>query len=709
MIAAGLLVVCADLVARALALDRIADPVDREAARGVWDAFLGDLRTTGWLLSGSGAVVAAAAASLIRPVDVEGPLVAAWRIVVTEPARPALRLVRGAGLVVVGVLVVLQPMTAVRLAATLAGVYVLYKGVEAIMHVLARPPAPEPADAPARRRRRRPSPRVAVSVLAAVLVGAACTAFVGTGGAAAPAADLSRCNGLAVLCDRPLDEVTFPATHNAMSAPQPGWFSSLQEEPIAVQLADGIRGLLLDTHYGDRLSDGRVRTAFDSPADIAAAVKQDGVSEQSAAAALRLRARLGFRGEGDRGMYLCHTFCELGATPLRDALDQIQSFLVTNPGEVLDRRQPGRRHARGLRRRDRDAGLADYAITPPAAGEAWPTLRELIDSDRRLLVMAEDEAGAAPWYQPAYERLLQETPYEFPRPADLLDPARLPASCEPNRGPDTAPLFLLNHWVGTDPAPRPSNAARVNAYEPLLRRAARASRSAGGAPTCSRSTSTCRATCSGSRHAERGWRAPPPRPRAARAAPAARALHPLRGGARRRARLPDRAALRPARRVRDRGDRRLGGRRGPALRPPGGAAHRRPARSVARADARRARPAGRACPPRRAGADRPAPADRARAGRRRAERRGRRRDLLFVTTAALRRRDPELEALLAHGAGHHRGLHPVATALVWWLSLPGEVLAAAYGALRRLQDGWPGGSGRSPSCSPSCCCSGRCW
>ena len=58
--------------------------------------------------------------------------------------------------------------------------------------------------------------------------------------------------------------------------------------------------------------------------------------------------------------------------------------------------------------------------------------------------------------------------------------------------------------------------------------------------------------------------------------------------------------------------------------------------------------------------------------------------LLFVTTAALRRRDPELEALLAHELGHHRGLHPVATALVWWLSLPGEVLAAAYGALRRL-------------------------
>ena len=36
-----------------------------------------------------------------------------------------------------------------------------------------------------------------------------------------------------------------------MSAPLPGWFSSEQDRPIAAQLDAGIRGLLLDTHYGD--------------------------------------------------------------------------------------------------------------------------------------------------------------------------------------------------------------------------------------------------------------------------------------------------------------------------------------------------------------------------------------------------------------------------------------------------------------------------
>ena len=34
-------------------------------------------------------------------------------------------------------------------------------------------------------------------------------------------------------------------------------------------------------------------------------------------------------------MYLCHTFCELGSTPLGDVLDDIHDFLVTHPEDVL--------------------------------------------------------------------------------------------------------------------------------------------------------------------------------------------------------------------------------------------------------------------------------------------------------------------------------------------------------------------------------------
>ena len=54
--------------------DRFHDPDERAAAGAVWAAFLGDLRTFGWVLVGSGGLAAAAAASLVRPVAIEGTL-----------------------------------------------------------------------------------------------------------------------------------------------------------------------------------------------------------------------------------------------------------------------------------------------------------------------------------------------------------------------------------------------------------------------------------------------------------------------------------------------------------------------------------------------------------------------------------------------------------------------------------------------------------
>jgi hypothetical protein len=253
-----------------------------------------------------------------------------------------------------------------------------------------------------------------------------------------------------------------------MSAPLPGWLAAEQDHSIGDQLAGGIRGLLLDTHYADKLSNGRVRTVVGG--DAARAQQQDGISQESIDAALRLRERLGFRGEGERGMYLCHTFCELGATPLSDVLTEIHDFLATHQQDVVVMINQDYVTPADFVKAADDAGLSPYVFTPPG-GPKWPTLRKLISTGRRLVVLAENHAGAAPWYQLAYQRLTEETPYTFKRPALLTDPADLPASCEPNRGPARAPLFLVNHWVSTDPIPLSRDAATVNAYAPLLRRA----------------------------------------------------------------------------------------------------------------------------------------------------------------------------------------------------------------------------------------------
>jgi hypothetical protein len=84
------------------------------------------------------------------------------------------------------------------------------------------------------------------------------------------------------------------------------------------------------------------------------------------------------------------------------------------------------------------------------------------------VILAENHAGAAPWYQLAYQRLVQETPFHFDSAAELIAASEV---CPPKRGPASAPLFLLNHWVTTAPVQRPSDAAKVNAYAPLLARA----------------------------------------------------------------------------------------------------------------------------------------------------------------------------------------------------------------------------------------------
>jgi len=264
--------------------------------------------------------------------------------------------------------------------------------------------------------------------------------------------------------------VVLAATHNSMSVRLPGWYSSELEKPIADQLRDGVRGLLIDTHYADRLPNGKVRTYFGSREELQRRTRLDGVSPDAIDAAARIRERLGFEGKGERGMYLCHSFCELGATGLDSVLADLRTFLVANPGAVVVVINQDYVKPEDFVRAVEDADLEELAYTGPVSG-SWPTLREMVDSGERVVFLAENRAGGAPWYHLAYETITEETPYAFKKVAQLTDPDEIDKSCEPNRGPDGAPVFLLNHWITTDPVPLPSNASKVNAYGPLLARA----------------------------------------------------------------------------------------------------------------------------------------------------------------------------------------------------------------------------------------------
>jgi hypothetical protein len=294
---------------------------------------------------------------------------------------------------------------------------------------------------------RRPR-RWACAALAA-LIGAAATGCGGSHGAGAAA---GRCNGSEALCSRPLEDVVFPGTHNSFAASdEPGWHFANQTYPIPRQLRDGIRAFLLDVHYGVRdPANGRVRT------DLAAeGSDRNKVAEQLPASALRVADRVAGgvglgRLKGTSEPFLCHTLCELGAEPLERELRAIASFLKNNPGQVLvviveDYVPPST-----IERAFGATGLTRYAETL-AMHSKLPTLGQLVDSDRRLLVFAEEGGGSPPWYMPAFD-FIQDTPLGALHPAQL--------SCARYRGTSASPLLLINHWIPPFP-PSPTLNAQI--------------------------------------------------------------------------------------------------------------------------------------------------------------------------------------------------------------------------------------------------------
>ena len=112
------------------------------------------------------------------------------------------------------------------------------------------------------------------------------------------------------------------------------------------------------------------------------------MSQAALDAALRIRERIGFSGEGERGMYLCHTFCELGGTPLASILDDIHDFLVSHPNQVLLIINQDSVTPKDFVGAVKQAGLSDLAYTPPAHG-AWATLGQMIDRNKRVVASSQ--------------------------------------------------------------------------------------------------------------------------------------------------------------------------------------------------------------------------------------------------------------------------------------------------------------------------------
>lgn len=259
------------------------------------------------------------------------------------------------------------------------------------------------------------------SLVCAVFVTLSACALAGGGEGELDQELAQACNRHPALCARSVADVAFPTTHNSFStsASFTTGFTN-QNRDIGRQLADGIRGFMLDTYWHKPL--------FKSARAV-----------------------------------MCHGNCTLGGyVDLVPELAKIRTFLASRPNEVVmlfieqHSLTPAQfSSAIGA------AGLLGEVYTHPSPSAPWPTLGELIAARRRLIVFyATDEAELSrpAWYHRMRDEIV-ETPYAYKTTSQF--------ACNKDRGNPNAQLYFVNHFL-SDPAGWERLAKQANRWDVVL-------------------------------------------------------------------------------------------------------------------------------------------------------------------------------------------------------------------------------------------------
>jgi hypothetical protein len=419
-----------------------------------------------------GGLLVASAGALLPQVDVGDHARTAVSFATRRPKATGWAVVRALVVIAVGLLIVLFPTISSQVVAVVAGLVVLFYGVTELDVIAERSRAQDEAEQAAARagtedvpEKRRSPVRWLIPVAAATVGLLVLAALIIPGNLpqndtiqSASAVNTTACNGYDALCDVPFDEVVIPASHNSMSIADGTWFLAENPKDMVESLDDGIRGLLVDTWYGQPTADGGAITAPESLAGAEAeltATYGKGVVASIQRTIDRVRRS---KPSGPTEPYFCHTVCEIGSEPMAPVMDRLNDWMDAHPREVIvlfiqDTVTPADTDA-VLRK----AGLADKAYVHPDGAE-WPTLREMIDANKRLLVLMENEGGGDqyPYLHQGFD-LVQDTEYSVKTAADF--------ECSLKRGEPDSPLFSVNHWLANFDR-LISSAEEVNAYDVL--------------------------------------------------------------------------------------------------------------------------------------------------------------------------------------------------------------------------------------------------
>lgn len=208
------------------------------------------------------------------------------------------------------------------------------------------------------------------------------------------------CNGHPELCDRKYGNITSIGAHDSFAySSSPFALARTQEVDVATQLRLGVRLLQAQAHM-DR-----------------------------------------------KELHFCHTSCALyNGGKVKDYFGNVKHFLDRHPNEVVTIiiANPKNVSAAVWQPVFESSGIADMVYVPPQSPmtrEDWPTLREMLDAGKRLVVFIDKGADE------------KKVPYllpEFPNVwEDAYDPDDISFPCKVDRtsGPlaPSQQLYVINH------------------------------------------------------------------------------------------------------------------------------------------------------------------------------------------------------------------------------------------------------------------------
>ena len=252
------------------------------------------------------------------------------------------------------------------------------------------------------------------------------------------------CNGLVILCHRTYDQVTFPETHNSFATHEDNIFypAANHRTGFSAQWNAGMRAFMLDTHYMTDM-------------------------EQSASAVRFCH------GDSSRGA----SPCTYGAVDPWNWLNDLESEMESEERDIVTLLIENHVEADDLKELFDDVGLSDQMYIHQMNAE-WPTLIELINMDKRLVVFWEQSSDSSHAYFHDFLTHGWTTDYAEESTSEM--------DCEPLRGDSNQVVFHMNNWLSVQNGQGlsdPTRSAEANNVDFMVERAIECIEDHGKRPT----------------------------------------------------------------------------------------------------------------------------------------------------------------------------------------------------------------------------------